>query len=147
MSRPVHMLSQLVGFARRQSQALVAMGQGDTPVASALPRLRGPALARQRLREAAEALLEAGRTPAETFHALRLELNRLEQGGMRPVEPATPRSVAAEGSGGVRAAPQALPEWIDDGMPNRRSRAARRARRVVGQRLQRAVGNASAWIR
>jgi hypothetical protein len=48
-----------------------------------LPRMDGPELARHRIGEAATALLGKGVTPAEAFRLLRLELNRLEQGGAR----------------------------------------------------------------
>jgi hypothetical protein len=55
----------------------------EPPPPPALPRMDGPELARHRLGEAASALLGQGASQAEAFRLLRLELNRLEQGGLR----------------------------------------------------------------
>jgi hypothetical protein len=94
---PTLSLSSLVAAARRSLRVRggilreVAGGQVRrvldrlAPPAErpALPRMDGPELARHRMTEAADALLGKGATQAEAFRMLRLELNRLEQGGLR----------------------------------------------------------------
>jgi hypothetical protein len=85
------LVSELVSFTRRrvrelaESQVRRALARLAPPTEhAALPRMNGPELARHRLTEAAGALLGKGATQAEAFRLLRLELNRLEQGGLGP---------------------------------------------------------------
>jgi hypothetical protein len=66
---------------RRRASEMGGWLAPRTPVAE-LSTPSGPELARQRLREAAAALLATGATQADAFRQLRLELNRLEQGGL-----------------------------------------------------------------
>lgn len=84
--------SSLVRAARRGLRELAAdqarrvltrLAPAPLESPAELPRFAGPDLARHRLGEAAAALLGHGATPAETYRLLRLELNRLEQGGAR----------------------------------------------------------------
>jgi hypothetical protein len=57
--------------------------------------LAGLELARSCLEAAARALLAQSQSPAQVFHALRMELNRLEQGGLSQTRPA-PGPAAAQ---------------------------------------------------
>lgn len=68
--------------AGRRARDLVArLAPADVAPPRELPRKDGVELARDRLGEAAAALLGKGATAAEAFRQLRLELNRLEQSG------------------------------------------------------------------
>lgn len=82
--------SQLLHAARRHlhraaegqvRRVLARLAPAPAAPPPELPRMDGPELARLRLAEAAGALLGKGATQAEAFRLLRLELNRLEQGG------------------------------------------------------------------
>ena len=59
--------------------SVIPLPAAPAPLAQ-FPRIQGAELARQRLHEAITALQDTGLSKIESFRALRLEINKLEQG-------------------------------------------------------------------
>lgn len=70
--------------------SVIPLPAAPSPLAQ-FPRLEGAELARQRLHEAIGALQDTGLSKIEAFRALRLEINKMEQGRwIAPVAQAKP---------------------------------------------------------